>query len=98
MADTSFVKENWPILAFSLTAVAGLATWWSTMLWSVSSNVAKAVSKIDEHEDKHLAHELKFDKLAETDHEHDKRIYALEVDAGRASTGQHPVIQRPVTP
>ena len=98
MADVSFARENWPILAFSVTAVASLATWWSTMLWSVSSNVAKAVSKIDENEDKHVAHELKFDKLVETEHEHDKRIYALEVNAAHASTGQHPAIQHPAMP
>ncbi len=87
------LRENWPVVAFILTAAAGMLTYWSKLLWQTAANVALATKTLADHALLHGEHKAKLDQQRDVDHELELRLVVLEdARAHTADTGKHPVI------
>ena len=70
--------EAWPIITAVGGGGLGLVTWWSILLWRVSSNVATSVQKLTDHAILHQNHSVKIECIDTTLTKHEARLCVLE--------------------
>lgn len=70
--------EVWPIITAICGGLLALVTWWSILLWRVSSNVATSVQKLTDHAILHQDHSVKIGFIDTTLNKHEARLCVLE--------------------
>ena len=70
--------DAWPIITAVCGGGLGLVTWWSILLWRVSSNVATSVQKLTDHAILHQDHSVKNWTIDTTLNKHEARLCVLE--------------------
>ena len=70
--------DAWPIITAVCGGGLGLVTWWSILLWRVSSKVATSVKKLTDNAILHQDHSEKIGTFDTTLNKHEARLCVLE--------------------